>query len=64
MHARERALHQQRQAQEQLDAYVRQTAAGGSNGSAADELAKPARLHDEHKLSDQEFEQAKAKIVA
>ncbi len=58
---RERALQQQQLAQKQLDAYVRQTAAGGS---AADELAKLAKLHEDGKISDQEFEQAKAKIVA
>src|SRR5512144_569652 len=58
---RERALAQQQEAQKQLDAYVRQTAGGGS---AADELAKLAKLHDEHKLSDEEFERAKAKIVS
>jgi len=58
---RERALHQQQAAQEQLDAYVRQTA---GSGSAADELTKLAKLHDDHKLSDTEFESAKAKIVA
>jgi NADH:ubiquinone oxidoreductase subunit 6 (subunit J) len=58
---RERALAQQQEAQKQLDAYVRQTAGGGS---AADELTKLAKLHDDHKLSDQEFEAAKAKIVA
>jgi ABC-type multidrug transport system fused ATPase/permease subunit len=58
---RERALAQQQEAQKQLDAYVKQTAAGGS---AADELTKLAKLHDERKLSDQEFERAKAKIVA
>jgi ABC-type multidrug transport system fused ATPase/permease subunit len=58
---RERALQQQKHAQEQLDAYVRQTAGGGS---AADELTKLAKLHDEKKLSDEEFERAKAKIVA
>jgi hypothetical protein len=40
---------------------VRQTAGGGS---AADELTKLAKLHDEHKLSDEEFARAKAKIVA
>jgi hypothetical protein len=61
----ERAVQQQRHAQEQLDAYIRQTAVSGSSGgSAADELAKLSRLHDDGKLSDQEFEQAKAKIVA
>jgi ABC-type multidrug transport system fused ATPase/permease subunit len=58
---RERALAQQQEAQKQLDAYVRQTAGGGS---AADELTKLAKLHDDNKLSDAEFERAKAKIVA
>jgi hypothetical protein len=61
---RERALAQQQQAQQQLDTYIRQTAdTSGGGGSAADELTKLARLHDEHKLSDEEFERAKAKIV-
>src|SRR5256714_13337117 len=41
---RERALQQQQLAQKQLDTYVRQTAAGGS---AADELTKLAKLHDD-----------------
>jgi ABC-type multidrug transport system fused ATPase/permease subunit len=58
---RDRALAQHQEAQKQLDNYVRQTAGGGS---AADELAKLAKLHDERKLSDDEFERAKAKIVA
>lgn len=57
---RERALQQQEEAQKQLDAYVRQTAGGGS---AADELTKLARLHDDKKISDEEYERAKAKIV-
>jgi Phospholipase_D-nuclease N-terminal len=57
---RDRALQQQQAAQRQLDAYVRETAGGGS---AADELTKLAKLHDEKKISDQEFERAKAKIV-
>ncbi len=57
---RERALAQQQEAKKQLDDYVRETAGGGS---PADELAKLARLHDDKKLSDQEYEQAKAKIV-
>jgi hypothetical protein len=58
---RERALAQQQEAQKQLDAYVRETA---GSGSAADELTKLAKLHDEKKLSDAEFERAKAKIVS
>jgi hypothetical protein len=58
---RERALTQQQEAQKQLDAYVRQTA---GSGSAADELTKLAKLHDDKKISDREYEQAKAKIVS
>jgi uncharacterized membrane protein YcjF (UPF0283 family) len=57
---RDRALAQQQEAQKQIDAYVRQTAGAGST---ADELATLAKLHDEEKLSDKEFEAAKAKIV-
>jgi hypothetical protein len=61
---RERALHQQQEAQQQMDAYIRQTAAGGAEGSAADQLTKLAKLHDDKKISDEEFERAKAKIIA
>ena len=59
---RERAVAQQQEAKQELDAYVRQ-AAGSPGGSAADELTKLARLHDEKKLSDEEFERAKGKVV-
>jgi Phospholipase_D-nuclease N-terminal len=59
---RERALANQEQAQKELDTYIRQTA-GSGGGSAADELAKLSKLHDEKKLSDEEFERAKAKVV-
>ena len=58
---RERSLAQQQEAQKQFDTYVQQTAGGGST---ADELAKLAKLHDEKKISDQEYGQAKAKIVS
>jgi ABC-type multidrug transport system fused ATPase/permease subunit len=58
---RERALAQQQEAQKQFDAYVQHAADGGS---AADELTKLAKLHDDKKLSDAEFERAKSKIVA
>jgi type VI protein secretion system component VasK len=44
-------------------AYIRDAA--GSNGtSQADELTRLAGLHDKGVLSDQEFEQAKAKVLA
>jgi ABC-type multidrug transport system fused ATPase/permease subunit len=60
---RERALAQQQEAQKELDTYIRQTAGSEGGGSAADQLTKLSRLHDENKLSDAEFERAKAKIV-
>ena len=60
---RERAAAQQEEQQKQLDAYIRQSAGSSGSASPADELAKLARLHDENKLSDEEFERAKAKIV-
>ena len=48
---------------EQFRAYVKDAA--GSNGqSQSDELAKLAGLHDKGVLSDQEFEAAKAKVLA
>jgi hypothetical protein len=56
----ERKLAEVQQAQQQFDAYVRETA---GSGSSADELAKLSKLHDEKKISDQEFERAKARIV-
>jgi hypothetical protein len=58
---RERSLAAQQEQQKQVDTYIRQTA---GSGTPADELTKLAKLHDEKKLSDEEFERAKAKIVA
>jgi len=58
---RERALAQQQQDQKDFDAYVKRAA---GDGSAADELTKLSKLHDDGKLSDEEFEKAKSKIVA
>jgi hypothetical protein len=64
---RERALAQQQEQQKQLETYIRHTAGsgggGGAGASAVDELARLAELHDRNKLSDEEFERAKAKIV-
>ncbi len=57
---RERSIREQQDVQKQLDTYVRETASGGS---AADELAKLAKLHDDGKLTDQQFEEAKAKVI-
>jgi NADH:ubiquinone oxidoreductase subunit 6 (subunit J) len=56
---RERALAEQKEAQEQFDAYVKKTA----GTSHADELAKLAELKDKGAISDAEFEKAKAKLL-
>jgi Phospholipase_D-nuclease N-terminal len=61
---RERTLHQRQEAQQQMDAYIRQTAGSGGEGSAADQLTTLAKLHDDKKLSDDEYERAKAKVIA
>lgn len=51
--------------QEAVDDYIRTTAAGGtgSGASPADELAKLAALKADGTLTEQEFEQAKARIL-
>jgi hypothetical protein len=48
----------------QAQAFQRFEASGGGSRSPADELAKLAELHDRGKLSDEEFEQAKARLLA
>jgi hypothetical protein len=58
---RERAVAARHEQQQQMDAYIRQAA---GSGTPADELTKLAKLHDDKKLSDEEYERAKAKIVS
>ncbi|MGO9490255.1 MAG: SHOCT domain-containing protein [Solirubrobacteraceae bacterium] len=48
----------------QSEAFQRFEASGGSSATGVEELAKLAELHDRGKLTDQEFEQAKAKLLA
>ena len=57
---RDRALKQQEEAKAQFDTYVKQ--AGGA--SAADEVAKLKKLHDDGALTDAEFEEQKKKALA
>ncbi|MCB0864646.1 MAG: SHOCT domain-containing protein [Solirubrobacterales bacterium] len=57
---RERSLAAQKEAQQQMDAYIRETAGGSSD---VDEIAKLADLHEKGKLTDQEFADAKAKLL-
>jgi hypothetical protein len=58
-------LHEhQQQDQAQAEAFQRFQATGGAGSSRVDELAKLAELHDRGKLTDDEYEQAKAKLLA
>jgi hypothetical protein len=57
---RERAIHEQAELQSRFDSYVRDTA----GSSSADQLHKLSELKQRGDLSDAEFEQAKAKLLA
>ena len=57
---RERAIAEQTEMKRQLDSYVRETA----GSSPADELHKLSDLKQRGELSEAEFEQAKAKLLA
>ncbi|MFN8216356.1 MAG: SHOCT domain-containing protein [Solirubrobacterales bacterium] len=57
---RDRTIKAQAEAKQHFDEYVRQQA---HSGSAADELHKLNELKEKGALSDEEFEQAKAKLL-
>ncbi len=48
----------------EAEAFRRFEAAGGASSGGVDELAKLSELHDRGKLTDEEFAQAKAKLLA
>jgi cytochrome c-type biogenesis protein CcmH/NrfG len=56
-----RAAAERHARQEAIDSYIRTTAAGGP--SAADELTKLAALKADGTLSEEEFQQAKARLL-
>ena len=58
---RDRAIKEQADMQRHMDHYVRETA---SSGSSVDELAKLSDLKDKGAISQEEFDQAKAKLLA
>ena len=58
---RERAVKEQADMQRHMDEYVRETAGGASS---ADELAKLSELKDKGAISQEEFDRAKAKLLA
>jgi Short C-terminal domain/Phospholipase_D-nuclease N-terminal len=58
-------MHEHReQDRAQAEAFTRFEATGGARSGGVDELAKLAELHDRGKLTDEEFERAKAKLIA
>ncbi|GAA2617083.1 MULTISPECIES: SHOCT domain-containing protein [Streptomyces] len=59
---RERDLKQAEEQQARFRSYVQQTA--GSGGGAADELHKLSALKDKGDISQEEFDRAKARILA
>ena len=58
---RDRAVREQADMQKHMNAYVRETA---GSGSPADELTKLHALKDKGAISEAEYEQAKAKLLA
>ncbi|HKH13699.1 MAG TPA: SHOCT domain-containing protein [Solirubrobacterales bacterium] len=58
---RERAVREQADMRRNMDEYVRETA---GSASSVDELAKLSELKDKGSISDEEFERAKAKLLA
>jgi multidrug resistance efflux pump len=58
----EHALHQAQRQEEQMRTYVQSVA--GSSTSAADEIGRLAELRDKGALSEEEFQAAKAKVLA
>ncbi|MED7947701.1 SHOCT domain-containing protein [Streptomyces sp. BE20] len=60
----ERELSRAQQSEERFRTYVRDTAAGSDQPSTADQLAKISELRAAGHITDEEFAQAKAKILA
>jgi hypothetical protein len=58
---RERAVKEQADMRRHMDEYIRETAGAGSS---VDELARLSELKDKGAISDEEFERAKAKLLA
>ena len=61
---RDRAIAEQAEARKQMDQYIRQTAGGGGGGSTVDELDRLTGLKEKGAISEEEFQQAKAKLLA
>ena len=61
----QRSIEQQQQMQQQQAEYVRSVVAtGGAGGSSADQIASAQKLLDEGTITQEEFDQMKAKALA
>jgi ABC-type multidrug transport system fused ATPase/permease subunit len=60
----ERDMREAKARQESFDAYVRDAAGSAAGGGTADELTKLADLRERGVITDAEFEQQKAKLLA
>ncbi|MEU6842628.1 SHOCT domain-containing protein [Streptomyces sp. NPDC046716] len=60
----ERDVQQAQQREKAFKDYIRETAASPAEPSATDELSRLSGLHDAGKLTDDEFRQAKTKLLA
>ncbi|WP_406193424.1 SHOCT domain-containing protein [Kitasatospora sp. NBC_01560] len=60
----EREMKKAQRSQEEFRAYVRETATAPDQTSTADQLAKLSELRTSGHITDEEFAQAKAKILA
>lgn len=61
---RKRSIDEQIEAKQQFDRYVQETASASGGGSAVDELHRLNDLKASGAITDEEFAQLKAKIVA
>ena len=61
---RKRSIDEQIEAKQQFDRYVQETAGASAGGSAVDELHRLNDLKASGAITDEEFAQLKAKIVA
>ena len=61
---RKRSIDEQIEARQQFDRYVQETASASGGGSAVDELHRLNDLKASGAITDEEFAQLKAKIVA
>lgn len=60
----EREMAQARRQDEAFRSYIRDASAGGSAKSQADELAKLAELKNHHEITEDEYRQAKERVLA